>query len=65
LFVTAGGLVMESGSTMSHGVVIAREFGIPAVVGVENATRIIQTGQLIMVDGGKGAVYVKESPGEY
>ncbi len=60
LFVTAGGLVMELGSTMSHGVVIAREFGIPAVVGVKNATRIIQTGQLLMVDGGKGSVYIKE-----
>ena len=45
---------------MSHGVVIAREFGIPAVIGVENATRIIQTGQLLMVDGGKGVVYIKE-----
>jgi pyruvate,water dikinase len=60
LFVTAGGLVTEIGGTLSHGVIIAREYGIPAVVGVKNATRIIKTGQLITVDGTKGMVYIRE-----
>jgi phosphohistidine swiveling domain-containing protein len=60
LFVTAGGLVMELGGTLSHGVIIAREYGIPAVVGVKNATKIIKTGQVITVDGNKGIVYIRE-----
>ena len=58
LFVTAGGLVMELGGTLSHGVIIAREYGIPAVVGVKNATKIIKTGQEITIDGNKGVVYI-------
>ncbi len=60
LFVTAGGLVMEMGGALSHGAIIAREYGIPVVVGVENATKIIKTGQLITIDGSRGIVYVKE-----
>jgi phosphohistidine swiveling domain-containing protein len=60
LFVTAGGLVMELGGTLSHGVIIAREYGIPAVVGVKNVTKIIKTGQVITVDGNKGLVYIRE-----
>ena len=59
-FVTAGGLVMELGGTLSHGVIIAREYGIPAIVGVKDATKIIKTGQVITVDGNKGAVYIRE-----
>jgi phosphohistidine swiveling domain-containing protein len=58
LFVTAGGLVMELGGTLSHGVIIAREYGIPAVVGVKNATKVIKTGQTITIDGNKGLVYI-------
>ncbi|MBU7044919.1 MAG: hypothetical protein HXS54_00665 [Theionarchaea archaeon] len=60
LFVIAKGLVMELGGTLSHGVIIAREYGIPAVVGVENATKIIKTGQTISVDGNKGTVYIRD-----
>jgi phosphohistidine swiveling domain-containing protein len=60
LFVIARGLVMELGGTLSHGVIIAREYGIPAVVGVKNATKIIKTGQTITVDGNKGIVYIRE-----
>ena len=56
LFLTAAGLVMEMGGAMSHGAVVAREYGIPAVVGVANATTAIQTGQKITVDGGAGVV---------
>lgn len=58
-FVIAKGLVMELGSAFSHGVIIAREYGLPAVVGVENATKVITTGQTITVDGNKGFVYVR------
>jgi pyruvate,water dikinase len=56
LFLTAGGLVMEMGGAMSHGAVVAREYGIPAVVGVRGATERIRTGQRITVDGGSGVV---------
>ncbi|HRI71053.1 MAG TPA: PEP-utilizing enzyme, partial [Polyangium sp.] len=56
LFLTAAGLVMEMGGSMSHGSVVAREYGIPAVVGVPNATKTIETGQEIIVDGGAGTV---------
>jgi phosphohistidine swiveling domain-containing protein len=58
LFLTAGGLVMEMGGANSHGAVVAREYGIPAVVGVPDATRRITTGQIITVDGTSGAVAV-------
>jgi pyruvate,water dikinase len=56
LFLTAGGLVMEMGGPNSHGAVVAREYGIPAVVGVPDATARIATGQRITVDGGAGTV---------
>jgi len=56
LFLTAGGLVMEMGGSNSHGAVVAREYGIPAVVGVPDATHKIETGQLITVDGAAGLV---------
>ncbi|MCX6498698.1 MAG: PEP-utilizing enzyme, partial [Arthrobacter sp.] len=56
LFLTAGGLVMEMGGSNSHGAVVAREYGIPAVVGVPDATSLIVTGQAITVDGGAGTV---------
>ena len=56
LFLTAGGLVMEMGGPNSHGAVVAREYGIPAVVGVPDATSAISTGQVITLDGGAGTV---------
>jgi pyruvate,water dikinase len=62
LFLTAGGLVMEMGGANSHGAVVAREYGIPAVVGVPDATIAIETGQTITVDGGAGTV-VPHHPG--
>ncbi|MBU1671290.1 MAG: hypothetical protein KKF41_06100 [Actinobacteria bacterium] len=58
LFLNAGGLVMDVGGSLSHGSIIAREYGIPAVVGVADATRIIKNGQLIRVDGNAGRVFV-------
>ena len=59
LFLTAGGLVMEMGGAMSHGAVVAREYGIPAVVGVSGATERIITGQYITLDGSNGIVSVQ------
>ena len=64
LFLTAGGLVMEMGGAMSHGAVVAREYGIPAVVGVAHATTRIVTGQEITVDGGAGTVVLGPLKGE-
>jgi pyruvate,water dikinase len=58
LFLTAGGLVMEMGGPNSHGAVVAREYGIPAVVGVADATTRIETGQEVTVDGAAGLVRV-------
>ncbi|WP_246609226.1 PEP-utilizing enzyme, partial [Nonomuraea rhizosphaerae] len=60
LFLTAGGLVMEMGGAMSHGAVVAREYGIPAVVGVPDATHRIVTGQRITVNGAAGTVTLEE-----
>jgi len=56
LFLTAGGLVMEAGGMLSHGSVVAREYGIPAVVGVSGATDTLHTGQTVRIDGTEGTV---------
>nr|WP_229805598.1 rifamycin-inactivating phosphotransferase [Microbispora rosea] len=58
LFVTVAGLVTEVGGLMTHGAVIAREYGLPAVVGVEQATRLIRDGQRIRVHGTDGYVEI-------
>ncbi len=58
LFVTISGLVTEVGGLMTHGAVIAREYGLPAVVGVEHATRLIRDGQHIRVHGTDGYVEI-------
>jgi rifampicin phosphotransferase len=58
LFVTIKGLVTEVGGLMTHGAVIAREYGLPAVVGVEHATQLIQDGQRIRVHGTDGYVEI-------
>jgi pyruvate,water dikinase len=60
LFINAAGLVMEIGGLLTHGTVVAREYGIPAVVGVSEATKIIKTGQKIRVDGNAGFVIIIE-----
>ncbi|MFC4068264.1 rifamycin-inactivating phosphotransferase [Actinoplanes subglobosus] len=57
-FVTITGLVTEVGGQMTHGAVIAREYGLPAVVGVENATTLIKDGQRIRVHGTDGFVEI-------
>ncbi|TAK34550.1 MAG: phosphoenolpyruvate synthase [Chloroflexota bacterium] len=58
LFVSIKGLVTEIGGLMTHGAVIAREYGLPAVVGVENATKLIRDGQRIRVHGTEGYVEI-------
>ncbi|MET7963264.1 PEP/pyruvate-binding domain-containing protein [Micromonospora zamorensis] len=56
LFLTAAALVTETGAIMAHGPTVAREYGIPAVICVPDATRAITTGQLVTVDGGAGTI---------
>jgi rifampicin phosphotransferase len=58
LFVSIKGLITEVGGLMTHGAVIAREYGLPAVVGVENATQLIKDGQRIRVHGTEGYVEI-------
>ncbi|MBD2342258.1 phosphoenolpyruvate synthase [Calothrix sp. FACHB-156] len=58
LFVSIKGLVTEVGGLMTHGAVIAREYGLPAVVGVESATKLINDGQIIRVNGTQGYIEI-------
>jgi rifampicin phosphotransferase len=58
LFVHARGLVMETGGVLSHGAIVAREFGLPAVAGLAGVQRRLKTGQRLRVDGGRGTVTV-------
>ena len=57
-----GGVVADTGGQLSHTSIIAREFGIPAVVSVQNATRLIADGQTITLDGAAGRVYLHPQP---
>lgn len=58
LFLSAGGLVMEVGGMMTHGSVVAREYGIPAVIGVRNATTRLATGMRVRVNGSTGVITI-------
>ena len=58
VFPLISGLIMERGGMLSHGAIIAREFGIPSVVGVRDATRLIPQGGRVRVDGNRGLVHV-------
>ena len=60
LFLSAAGLVMETGGMMTHGAVVAREYGIPAIVGVDQATQRLHTGQRIRIDGSTGKILLLE-----
>lgn len=57
-FSLASGLVTEIGGLLSHGAVVAREYGLPCVVNVKGATRVIKTGDTILLDGGTGSVKI-------
>ena len=58
VFFLIKGLVMERGGMLSHGAILAREYGIPTVVGIRNATQRIATGQTIYVNGDRGVVQI-------
>lgn len=58
LFLHAAGLVIERGGLLSHGAVVAREYGVPAVANIPNATRHISDGQMLKVDGNQGTVSI-------
>ncbi|MFZ1412002.1 MAG: PEP-utilizing enzyme, partial [Micropruina sp.] len=60
LFLAAAGLITEVGGMMTHGSVVAREYGIPAIVGVHEATTRLRTGQLIRMDGTAGTIEILE-----
>ena len=62
LFLVASALVLELGSVLSHGAVVAREYGLPAVVNVEGATRVLKDGMEVTVDGDRGRVIVHRAP---
>jgi pyruvate,water dikinase len=59
LFPAVGGVVAETGGQLSHSAIVAREYGLPAVVNVKNATLLIKDGQSIVVDANQGRVYLK------
>jgi pyruvate,water dikinase len=59
LFSVAAGVVTDSGGTLSHAAIVAREYGIPCVVGVRVATTAIRDGQTITVDGTDGTVHLQ------
>ncbi|NJP38427.1 PEP/pyruvate-binding domain-containing protein [Alkalicoccus luteus] len=65
LFLTAGGLVMETGGSGSHGGIVAREYGIPAVAGIENVSEKLQTGDRVRLNGTTGTVQVLASASAY
>jgi pyruvate,water dikinase len=60
---TAGAVVLEMGSMLSHGAIVAREYGVPAVVNIEDATQRLADGAEITVDGGRGVVWVHDAAG--
>jgi pyruvate,water dikinase len=58
VFPIISGLVTEAGGPMSHPAIVAREFGIPSVVGTGNATRVLRDGQRVRLDGANAVVQV-------
>jgi pyruvate,water dikinase len=63
LFVKARALVMETGGVLSHGAIVAREFGLPGVAGLPGVMRRIRTGQRVRVDGSQGTVTIMTEQG--
>ena len=64
LFLSAGGLITEVGGMMTHGAIVAREYGIPAITGVHQACQRLQTGQMIRLDGSSGQIELIEGEEE-
>jgi pyruvate,water dikinase len=63
LFLKCAGVVMETGGILSHGAIVAREFGLPAVVGIPDVYRRLQTGQRLRVDGNSGKITLPKESG--
>ena len=63
VFSVAGAVVADVGGVLSHSAIVAREFGLPCVVGTENGTSVIKTGQVVTVDGSRGVVYLDGGSG--
>jgi pyruvate,water dikinase len=60
LFLKAGAVVMETGGFLSHGAIVAREYGIPAVVNIPGVMAILKEGQTIVVDGDSGKIFLAD-----
>ena len=60
VFSKIGGLITETGGILSHGAVVSREYGIPAVTNIPNACRIFKTGQIVSINGFNGICVLKE-----
>ncbi|HEC72525.1 MAG TPA: phosphoenolpyruvate synthase, partial [Thermoplasmatales archaeon] len=58
LYPSASGLLIERGSVLSHSAIVARELGLPTIVGIKNLTKLVKDGQIIKMDAGKGIVYL-------
>jgi pyruvate,water dikinase len=56
LFLVAAGVVIETGGTMSHGAIVARELGVPCVINAQGATRLLPNGGMVTMDGDAGSV---------
>jgi pyruvate,water dikinase len=59
VFLLIRGLVLETGGVLAHGTVLSREYGLPAVTSVHNATKIIKDGDIINIDGGRGTITIE------
>jgi pyruvate,water dikinase len=60
VFVKLAGLITETGGILSHGAVVSREYGIPAVTAVKGARELFRTGQHVTIDGNEGIIYITE-----
>jgi phosphoenolpyruvate synthase/pyruvate phosphate dikinase len=61
IFGKVAGIVLELGSRLSHGAVVAREYGLPAVVNLDGITGVLTEGQIVTVDGTRGIVWTHDS----
>jgi rifampicin phosphotransferase len=64
LFTSAAAVVVDTGAAMSHAAIVAREYGVPAVMGTGVGTRRLSDGQWVRVDGSRGQVFASSAPGE-
>jgi rifampicin phosphotransferase len=64
LFTRAAAVVVDTGAAMSHAAIVAREYGVPAVMGTGDGTRRLSDGQRVRVDGSRGQVFAASAPGE-